>query len=78
MKSVQPKIIYTSCADEEFLLAEVEVDDVMCCQVLKREADGPVMLAFFRPETREEVLVDPDAFLAAVSTAVKEIRAVKG
>lgn len=75
---VEPKIVYASCADDDFLHAEIEVGGVTCCEVLKREAEGPVMLAFFQPESREEILVDPDAFLAAVAEAVREIKVLKG
>jgi hypothetical protein len=61
------KTVYAgSDADEEFLLADIEIGGVSCCQVLKREGSGPVMLAFFRPDSREEVLVDVDSFVAAV------------
>lgn len=71
------KTVYASDADEEFLLADIEIGGVPCCQVLKREEGGPVMLAFFRPDSREEVLVDVDSFVAAVSEAAREIGALK-
>lgn len=71
------KAVYTSDADEEFLLAEIEVGGVACCQVLKREESGPVMLAFFREDSKEEVLVEVESFVAAVSEAARAIGALK-
>lgn len=71
------KTVYASDADEEFLLADIEIGGVPYCQVLKREEGGPVMLAFFRPDSMEEVLVDVDSFVAAISAAAREIGALK-
>ncbi|MCB1019206.1 MAG: hypothetical protein H6509_06330 [Bryobacterales bacterium] len=71
------RIVFASDCDENFLLAEIQVGGFPCCQVLKREERGPVMVAFFNPDAREQILVDPDSFLAAVSKAVKEIESLK-
>jgi hypothetical protein len=70
-------IAYMSDADEDFLLADIHIGGVPCCQVLKRDESGPVLLAFFRPDTKEEVLTDLDSFVDALRTAAKEIEAIK-
>ena len=69
--------IYTSDADEEFLLADVQIAGIPFFQVLKRSENGPVYLAFFNPETREETLVDPESFIKVIRRAVEEIGVLK-
>ena len=69
--------IYTGDADEDFLLADVEVAGIPFFQVLKRSENGPVHLAFFNPETREEILVDPESLIGVIRRAVEEIGGLK-
>ncbi len=66
--------------EEEILVAELDLvaeHQVNCCVVLKREQGGPVFLAFYPPDAKEPMLVDPEVFQAAVRRTVAEIRLLR-
>ena len=69
------RVSFVSPYTEEFLVAELEADGIVICEVLKREEDGPVFVAF--REDGREILVDPEVLIAALKRSIEEIRLLR-
>jgi hypothetical protein len=69
------QVSFVSPYTEEFLIAELQAGGVGICEVLKREEDGPVFVAF--REDGQEILVDPEVLIAALRRSIEEIRLLR-
>ena len=70
------EILFASTPEEAILTAEICACEVMCCQIVKKEAGGPVLLAFYGNQDRRQIRVDPMEFMSAVNAGVEEINLI--
>ena len=69
------QVSFVSAYTEEFLVAELQAGGVGICEVLKREEDGPVFVAF--REDGQEILIDPEVLIGALRRSIEEIRLLR-